>query len=162
MKKIICSAAVAVAVLGGSVLVAAPALASGGNAGSTSVVSLDVTGAQFTCSDGSTYDVLAGAVRSILHDSFSPSGEHVSGTIEPNGVTLSHSTDSAVYSLAGASWFGGNFNYATQKFEFTDTGFFEIIGPSGGVVAKVASVEHMGTGGASFSFSFGQCQEPSD
>ena len=161
MKKSIYSAAVAAAVLCGSALAAAPALASNGDAGSTSVVSQDVTGAQFTCSDGSTYDVLAGTVTSVFHDSLSSSGEHVTGTIEPNGVTLSHSTDSAVYSLAGASWFGGNFNFATQKFEFTDTAFFNILGPSGGPVAKVAVVEHMSPEG-SFSVSFGQCQEPND
>ena len=30
------------------------------------------------------------------------------------------------------------------------------------LVASVAGVEHMGTGGSNFSFSFGECQAPQD
>jgi hypothetical protein len=58
-------------------------------------------------------------------------------------VTLSDGTTATVYQLAGASWFGGNFSEVNGKFEFTDTEFFNIIAPGGGVVAKVAGVEHM-------------------
>ena len=48
------------------------------------------------------------------------------------------------------------------KYEFADTEFFNILGPSGSVVAKVAGVEHMGSGGSNFSFTFGQCEAPQD
>jgi hypothetical protein len=86
--------------------------------------------------------------------------EHVTGTIAPTGVTLTDGT--TVCQLAGASWFGGNFSTVNGKYEFTDTEFFNIIAPGGGVVAKVAGVEHMGTGGSNFQFSFGQCEAPQD
>jgi hypothetical protein len=109
------------------------------------------------------YTVLGGTVRSVFHDSIAANGsEHVTGTTTPIGVTLSDGTTSAIYRLAGASWFGGNFDSVNGKFEFTDTQFFNILGPGGGVVAKVAGVEHMGSGGSNFSFNFGQCEPPQD
>jgi hypothetical protein len=44
----------------------------------------------------------------------------------------------------------------------TDGTTFNILGPSGGPVAKVAAVEHSSSGGANWSFNFGQCSAPSD
>ena len=79
---------------------------------------------------------------------------------EHGAGTLSDGTTSAIYRLAGATWFGGNFSIVNGKYEFSDTEFFNILAPSGGVVAKVAGVEHMGSGGSNFSFTFGQCQAP--
>jgi hypothetical protein len=152
------SALAAVAV---ALIVALPANAAG-NAGSTQVTTFDPTGAVFTC-PGTDYTVLGGIVRSVFHDSFGANGsEHVTGTISPIGVTLSDGTTNATYRLAGASWFGGNFNYVNGRYEFGDTEFFNILGPSGGVVARVAGVEHMGSGGSNFSFTFGQCEAPQD
>jgi hypothetical protein len=149
-------AAVAVAMV-----VALPASAVG-NAGSTQVETFDPTGAVFTC-PGTDYTVLGGTVVSVFHDSFAANGsEHVTGTIAPTGVTLTDGTTSIVYRLAGASWFGGNFNVVNGKYVFTDTEFFNILGPSGGVVARVAGVEHMSSGGSNFSFTFGQCEPPED
>ena len=131
-----------------------------GQAGTTVVSTFDPTGAVFTCPNAN-YTALGGTVRSIMHDSIAPNGsEHVTGTISPVGVTLTDGTTSTVYRLSGASWFGGNFNSANGKGEFGDTEFFNIIGPRGGVVARVAGVEHMGSGGANFSFTFGACQSP--
>src|SRR5919198_160902 len=92
-------------------------------------------------------------------------------TFDPTGAvftcpgtdyTVLDGTTSTVYRLAGASWFGGNFNNVNGKFEFADTEFFNILAPNGGVVAKVAGVEHMGSGGSNFSFTFGACQPPQD
>src|SRR5919197_4121378 len=151
MVAILAALAAAAAVL----VVALPASAAG-NAGTTQVTTFDPTGAVFTC-PGTDYTVLGGTVVSVFHDSFAANGsEHVTGTIAPTGVTLTDGTTSTIYRLAGASWFGGNFNVVNGKYEFTDTEFFNILGPSG-VVAKVAGVEHMGSGGSNFSFSFGQC-----
>jgi len=148
------AAAVAMAVAG-------PASAAG-NAGSTQVATFDPTGAVFTC-PGTNYTVLGGSVVSVFHDSFAGNGsEHVTGTIAPTGVTLTDGTTSTVYRLAGASWFGGNFNEVNGKSVFTDTEFFNIIDPGGGVVARVAGVEHMSSGGSNFSFTFGACQAPQD
>lgn len=66
----------------------------------------------------------------------------------------------AYLELAGASWFGGNLNYVNGKYEFADTEFFNILGPNGRVVARVAGVEHSGTGGSNITFTFGACQSP--
>jgi hypothetical protein len=73
---------------------------------------------------------------------------------------LTAGTTDAVYRLAGASWFGGNLDFVNGKYEFGDTEFFNILGPNGGVVARVAGVEHSGSGGSNFSFNFGACQPP--
>jgi hypothetical protein len=157
----------AVAVLGALVvalvaLVMALPAGAAGNAGTTQVSTFDPTGAVFTC-PGTDYTVLGGKVLSVFHDSIAANGsEHVTGTTSPTGVTLTDGTTTAVYRLAGASWFGGNFNYVNGKYEFTDTEFFNIVAPGGGVVAKVAGVEHMGSGGSNFSFTFGQCDAPQD
>jgi hypothetical protein len=152
------TALVAVAV---ALIVALPANAAG-NPGTTQVTTFDPTGAVFTCPDAN-YAVLGGVVRSVFHDSLAANGsEHVTGTISPIGVTLTDGTTSTIYRLSGASWFGGNFNVVNGKYEFSDTEFFNILAPSGGVVAKVAGVEHMGSGGSNFSFTFGQCEAPQD
>jgi hypothetical protein len=144
-----------------ALVVALPAGAAG-NAGTTQVTTFDPTGAVFTCPD-TDYTVLGGMIRSVFHDSIARNGsEHVTGTIAPIGVTLTDGTTNTVYTLAGASWFGGNFNNANGKGEFGDTQFFNIVAPGGGVVAKVAGVEHMGSGGSNFSFNFGACEPPQD
>jgi len=151
----------ALAVVAVALVVAVPAGAAG-NAGTTQVSTFDPTGAVFTC-PGTNYTVLGGTVRSVFHDSIAANGsEHVTGTTSPIGVTLTDGTTNAVYRLSGASWFGGNFSVVNGKYEFTDTEFFNILAPSGGVVAKVAGVEHSGSGGSNFSFTFGQCEAPQD
>ena len=155
------AALVALVAVAAALVIALPATAAG-NAGTTQVSTFDPTGAVFTC-PGTNYTVLSGTVISVFHDSFAANGsEHVTGTIAPTGVTLKDGTTSTIYRLAGASWFGGNFNVVNGKYEFTDTEFFNIVAPGGGVVAKVAGVEHMGSGGSNFSFTFGQCEPPQD
>jgi hypothetical protein len=151
----------ALAVIAVALIVALPAGAAG-NAGSTQVTTFDPTGATFPCTNGTTYTVTGGTVRSIMHFSTDAAGGgHVTGTISPTGVTLTDGTSNTVYRLAGASWFGGNFS-AAGNFVATDTAFFNILGPSGGPVAKVAAVEHSSSDGANWSFNFGQCSTPSD
>src|SRR5919198_858919 len=151
----------ALAAAAAALVVALPA-SGAGNAGTTQVTTFDPTGAVFTCT-GTDYTVLGGTVRSVFHDCFGANGsEHVTGTISPIGVTLTDGTTDTTYRLAGASWFGGNFNNVNGRYEFSDTQFFNILGPSGGVVAKVAGVEHMGSGGSNFSFAFGACEAPQD
>jgi hypothetical protein len=149
----------AVASIAVAMVVAMPAGAAGGGA---QVTTFDPTGATFPCTTGTTYTITGGIVRSVFRDAFDASGtEHVTGTIAPIGVTLSDGTTNTVYHLSGASWFGGSFNQSTGKFVTTDTAFFNILGPSGGPVAKVAAVEHFSSGGTNFSMNFGQCSEPS-
>jgi hypothetical protein len=159
MTKSFRTVLVAVAAIAVALVVALPAGAAG-NAGSTQVTTFDATGAKFP--NGTTYTVTGGTVRSVFHQSSDASGGgHVTGTTTPIGVTLTDGTSNTVYRLAGASWFGGNFD-AAGNFVTTDTSFFNILGPSGGPVAKVAAVEHSSSGGANWSFNFGQGSTPSN
>lgn len=129
-----------------SLVLAIPAGAAG--PGATHVSMFDPTGAVFTC-PGASYIVLGGSVRSVFHYSVAADGsEHVSVAETPIGVTVTDGTTDAVYRLAGAS--PGS----------TDPSHFNIIGPSGGVVAEVAGVEHASSGGNNFVFTFGPCQAP--
>jgi hypothetical protein len=162
MKKGLSAVLLAIASIAVAMVVAMPAGAAG-NADSTQVAKFDPTGATFPCTNGTTYTVTGGTAVSIFHDGFDAVGaEHITGTTAPMGVTLSDGTTSTVYHLAGSSWFGGSFNETTGKFVTTDTAFFNIVGPSGGPVARVAAVEHFSSGGTNFSTTFGQCSEPQD
>ena len=161
MKKSAVAVLAVLATVTAALLVALQASAAG-NPGTTQVSTFDATGAVFTC-PGTDYTALGGSVRSVFHDSVAANGsEHVTGTTAATGVTLTDGTTSTIYRLAGASWFGGNFNEVNGKFVFTHTEFFNILGPSGGVVARVAGVEHMSSGGSNFSFTFGTCEAPQD
>lgn len=141
-----------------SLVLAIPAGAAG--PGATHVSMFDPTGAVFTC-PGASYTVLGGSVRSVFHYSVAADGsEHVSVAETPIGVTLTDGTTDAVYRLAGASPGSGNFSEVSGQFVFTDPSHFNIIGPSGGVVAEVAGVEHASSGGSNFVFTFGPCQAP--
>jgi|SRR5438093_3364851 len=161
MRHKLTAALTALAAIAVAMVIASPAGAAG-NAGSTQVTTFDPTGATFPCTTGVTYTVTGGIVRSVFHFSGDASGGgHVTGTISPIGVTLTDGTTNTVYRLAGASWFGGNFD-TSGNFVTTDTAFFNILGPSGGPVARVAIVDHMSSRGTNFTLDFGQCQTPSD
>jgi hypothetical protein len=145
------------------VLLVAPVAAS---AGPGQVTKEDVTGAVFTCADGSTYTVTSGTAVFLYHESTDAAGGmHVTGTVAPTGVTLDHSTDDLTYRLAGASWFGGNFGSAGGN--FTDTEHFVIRGPSGGPVANVSITAHFtmnaqGVVTVEFEKNTGTCTPPED
>jgi hypothetical protein len=130
------------------------------------VTRVDVTGAVFTCTDGSYYTVISGVAMFLTHESADASGGfHVTGTVAPSLVTLSFSGDSNVYHLAGAAWFGGNFTDAQS--DFTDTEFFQILGASGGVVDNVSVVAHFtmtanGDIAVDFLKDSGTCHSPED
>jgi hypothetical protein len=159
MKQGLTAVLVAVASIAVAMVVAMPAGAAG-NAGTAVVSSFDPTGAVFSCSNGTNFTVLGGTVKTVMHDSLDAAGgEHVSGTITPMGVTLTDGTSNTIYRLAGASWFCGSFT-AAGKFVATDTAHFNILGPSGGPVGRVATVEHVSSGGTNFSMNFGQCTTP--
>ena len=64
--------------------------------------------------------------------------------------------------MVGANSAGGNISIATGRAEFTDITFFNILAPTGGVVARVASVVHVSPGGGGFEFKFGECEPPPD
>jgi len=131
------------------------------------VVHQDVTGAVFTCNDGSTYTILSGEAVFVLHQSTDKAGGfHITGTIAPTHVTLDFSGDDAVYRLAGAAWFGGNAT-ANGGFVSTDTEHFNILGASGGPVDNVQVTSHVtvlpdGTVTTEFTFDNGTCHSPED
>jgi hypothetical protein len=145
------------------VLLVAPLQAS---ASPGQVVKADVTGAVFTCTDGSTYTVTSGTAVFLFHESTDAAGGiHITGTVAPTRVTLSHSTDDLTYRLAGASWFGGNFGSAGGN--ATDTEHFVISGPSGGPVANVSITAHFtvnaqGVVTVDFEKNTGTCTPPED
>jgi hypothetical protein len=115
-------------------LLVAPSTAS---AAPGQVTRVDVTGAVFDCTDV-TYTVTGGTAMFLIHEGTDTNGGgHVTGTVAPTGVTLTSSADDLTYHLAGASWFGGNFT-AGGTSNFIDTEYFNILSPSGGVVARVA------------------------
>jgi hypothetical protein len=157
MKKGLTAVLVAVASIAVAMVVAMPAGAAGGGA---QVSTFDPTGAVFPCSNGTSFTVTGGLARSVFRDSFDAAGgEHVTGTITLNGVTLTDGVTSTVYRISGASWFGGTVN-AAGNFVATDTAHFNILGPGGGLVANVQLTEHFSSGGTNFSFDFGQCSTP--
>jgi hypothetical protein len=129
------------------------------------VIREDVTGAVFTCEDGS-YTITSGDALFLFHESTDATGgTHITGTIAPRNVTLSFSGDDNTYRLAGAAWFGGNFTDA--RAEFTDTEHFQILGPSGGVVDNVSIVSHFtmtanGDIAVEFEKNTGTCVPPED
>jgi hypothetical protein len=147
------------AVLAVAFIAALPA-SGAGNAGTTFVTTIDVTGAVFTC-PGTNYTVLGGTLFFLIHDSIAADGsEHVKFTRVPMGVTLSDGTTSTIYRLTGANSSGGSIGLDNGGFEFTDITFFNIVGPDGAIVARVAAVSHVGPLGGGFSFTFGECEAP--
>jgi hypothetical protein len=140
--------------------VALPASASAGQ-----VVKMSVAGAGFTCTDGTTFTAVSGDAVFLLHESTdAQGGDHVTGTVAPSNVTLTHSSDNLLYHLGGASWFGGNTTAGGAQ-NFTDTEHFQILGPSGGPVGSVSIVAHAtvnanGTVTISFERDTGTCQAP--
>lgn len=76
-------------------------------------------------------------------------------------MTLSDGTTDTVYRLAGASRFGGNFNEVNGKYVFTDTEFFNIIGPSG-VWSRGSPCRAHVVRGRNLSFTFGRCEPAQD
>jgi hypothetical protein len=142
--------------------VAVPASASPGQ-----VVKMPVAGAQFTCTDGTAFTAVSGEAVFLFHESTdAQGGDHVTGTVAPVNVTLTHSSDSLLYQLGGASWFGGNTTAGGAQ-NFTDTEHFQILGPSGGAVGSVSIVAHAtvnadGTLTISFERDTGTCLPPQD
>jgi hypothetical protein len=140
--------------------VALPASASPGQ-----VVKMPVAGAQFTCTDGTTFTAVSGDAVFLFHESTdAQGGDHVTGTVAPSNVMLTHSSDHLLYHLGGASWFGGNTTAGGAQ-DFTDTEHFQILGPSGGPVGSVSIVAHAtinanGTLTISFERDTGTCLPP--
>ena len=137
------------------------------SAGVGQVVKMPVAGAQFTCTDGTAFTAVSGEAVFLFHESTdAQGGDHVTGTVAPVNVTLTHSSDSLLYHLGGASWFGGNTTAGGAQ-NFTDTEHFQILGPSGVPAGRVSIVAHAsvnadGSLTISFERDTGTCQPPQD
>lgn len=118
----------------------------------------------FACQSGDL-TVQTGSITTVFHENADNSGTyHFTGTIVPNGVTLSDASGN-MYTLSGASWFGGTTtdpNGNSQPIVSTETDHFVIRTASGGVFAKVQVVGHISPNGNMFFFDRGTCEEPTD
>src|SRR5262249_39290646 len=141
---------------------ALPASASPGQ-----VVKVPVVGAQFTCTDGTTFTAVSGDAVFLFHESTdAQGGDHVTGTVAPSNVTLTHSSDNLLYHLGGEPGFGGKPTPGAPQ-TFTDPEPSRPPGPSGGPAGSVSIVAHAtvnanGTLTISFERDTGTCQPPQD
>jgi hypothetical protein len=121
----------------------------------------DVTGDEIVC--GSTiYTATSGVLAITTHEGASESGNtNFTVTIVPRSVVL-EDADENVYSIHGAEWIGGTFNAQQGTFQFTDTDFFTIVSPGGGVVGTVRAVFHISPNGKIVDVNFGTCELPEE
>jgi hypothetical protein len=123
----------------------------------------DVTGEQFTCSNGDVFTIQSGTIRLTLHEGQTPSGNfNFTGTITPNHVVATDQNGNLVR-IVGATWFGAT--GSDTRFETTETDKFQILGASGGPVGTVNETSHITVNANnthSFDFNFGSCATPPD
>jgi hypothetical protein len=109
------------------------------------------------CGD-TTYTPISGELATVVHEGQSASGNtNFTITITPRHVVL-QDQDGNLYSVAGATWFGGTFNANTGGFQATSTDKFQIVSQGGGTVDSVNGVEHVSPNGKEFLFNFGTCE----
>ena len=114
--------------------------------------SFDVTGTVFPCPTH-TYTVTSGAIKEVMHESVDASGTtHFTVTDTPDHVSLVDE-DGNVYSLRGATWFGG-----LNDEILTATHVFNIVGRFG-VSDSIRLVERF-RNGQLISRDFGSCELP--
>jgi hypothetical protein len=157
MKKPLLAAVSAIA------LALIPATASSARtAGNTTEhTSFPAAGAVFTCAAPlGDLTATSGFVAQSIHTNVDGAGVfHITGTVVPHDVTLTDASG-ATYTLSGASWFGGKGSGTGVPTVSTDTEHFVIHSATGGLVARVALVEHLSPNGMTFSKNFGTCLPP--
>lgn len=153
--------ALAIGSLASLTLLAGPAAA--GTNSFTSHEQVDPTGAVFTC-PGGNLTVTGGTLDQVFHFNADHNGHyHVTGTAVPHDATLVDGAGN-VYTISGASWFGGTFadTEGEQPIVVTSTDHFVIHDPSGGVFATVRLTEHLSPNGHVVELDGGDCQAPQD
>jgi hypothetical protein len=152
---------VATALLAGASAVALGAAPAGAAARTfTQHQVIPVDGAVVIC--GSTALVASGSFEQILHITMDNQGLfHLTGTGTPRAVTLDDGAGN-VYSLRGATWFGGTFTdpEGNNPIVLTSTDKFSIVSPGGGLFGRVNMTEHLSPNGKEFGFDFGTCESP--
>jgi hypothetical protein len=151
---------IASAVVLGCLSLAPVASAAGGGGARMQVFTVDPTGAVFTCPTAN-YTVLGGTLRFLVGETVAANGsEHLTSKKLPGDVALSDGTTDTIYRLVGANSAGGSIDVVRGTFEFTDATHFNIVAPGGGVVGKVAGIQHVTSTGEGFSLTFGDCEAP--
>jgi len=123
----------------------------------------DVTGEQFTCTNGDVFTIQSGTISLVMHEGQTPSGNfNFTGTITPNHVTATDQNGNLVR-IVGAAWFGAT--GSDTRFEATEIDKFQILGANGGPVGTVNETSHITVNAnnmQSFEFNFGGCATPPD
>jgi hypothetical protein len=123
----------------------------------------DVTGDQFTCTNGDVFTIQSGTISLVMHEGHTPSGNfNFTGTITPNHVIATDQNGNPVR-IVGADSFAGSGN--DTHFVATSTSKFQILGANGGPVGTVNETFHITVNANnthSFDFNFGGCATPSD
>ena len=117
-----------------------------------------VVGDVFVC-ESATYTVIEGTLKFTIHEGSSKSGNtNFTGTLVPQHVVL-EDEDGALYSNAGAVWFGDTSNAQQGSAQGTFTAYLNIISQGGGVVDTVRQTGHFGANGE-FELDNGTCVLP--
>jgi hypothetical protein len=136
-----------------------------GGAGAAGAVhaTQEVTGDQFTCTNGDVFTIQSGTISLVMHEGQTPSGNfNFTGTITPNHIVATDQNGNPVR-IVGADWFGAT--GSDTHFEMTETDHFQILGANGGPVGTVSETAHITVNAnhvQSFDFNFGGCATPPD
>ncbi|GAA3720270.1 hypothetical protein GCM10022399_40770 [Terrabacter ginsenosidimutans] len=128
--------------------------------GGTEHSSFPAAGAVFECSSP-TGDItaLSGTVSMVDHWTVDGQGVfHETGTVNTHGVTLM-GANGDLYTVSGASWFGGKMDATGTPMVFTDTEHWVLHDTTTGGNVKVQIVSHWSPG-ASFTWDKGTCSAP--
>lgn len=128
--------------------------------GATEHGTFDAAGAVFSCS-APTGDItaLSGTVKMVDHWNVDGQGVfHETGTVTTSGVTL-QGANGDLYTVSGASWFGGKVDGTGTPLVFSDTEHWVLHDTTSGGIVKVQIVSHWSPG-SSFTWDKGSCSAP--
>lgn len=147
----------------GTIALTTGAAASAGAApanGGTEHITFPAAGAVFECA-APTGDItaLTGTVKMVDHWNVDGQGVfHETGTVNTSGVTLQGSNGD-LYTVSGASWFGGKVDGTGTPLVFTDTEHWVLHDVTSGGNVKVQIVSHWSSG-SGFTWDKGSCSAP--
>jgi hypothetical protein len=128
----------------------------------TERISLSAEGAVFSC-QGGDLTATSGTFNQLIHTNVDGPGVfHITVTITPDGVRLTDPVGNG-YTLSGASRIGGKAAGPDAESPIilaTETEHLVVQRSTGGVYAKVQSVEHVSSNGRAFIFDGGTCEPP--
>jgi len=128
--------------------------------GGTEHSSFPAAGAVFECS-APTGDITAVSGTVYMVDHWTVDGQgvfHETGTVNTHGVTLV-GENGDLYTVSGASWFGGKVDATGTPLVFTDTEHWVLHDTTTGGNVKVQIVSHWSSG-SGFTWDKGSCSAP--